>query len=140
MVEFRLSTFVIGLVLFSTMIVALSIPYANLGKNYKIKVDNEFNQTFDKVNYLHNQSVELGNTVQKEEVGALDVFFLVGKSIVTVPKIVFKSLGVVQDLLGTKQGLSHKLNIPPIFMTAFFSIVTISVAFAVINLWARWKT
>ncbi len=89
---------------------------------------------------LDNISTTIGGDIQSEDPGALDVFFLAGKTILSVPKTVFSSIGIVTSLLGSQNLFVQKLGIPPIFVNAFLVIFTIGIAFLIINLWARWKT
>ena len=140
MVEFKLSNFLIGIVMFSLMVGALAIPYGNLGKNYNIEVDTSFNKTFNKIAEIDNISNTIGGDVQGEDPGALDVFFLAGKTILSAPKTVFTALGIVTSLFGSENLLVQTLGISPIFTNAILVIITIGVTFAIISLWARWKT
>ena len=49
MAEFNLSNFLIGLTLFSLIVIGLAIPYADLGASYGTTVDASFNQTYTKI-------------------------------------------------------------------------------------------
>lgn len=136
----KLSSFLVGIVMFSLIVGALVIPYGNLGKNYEIDVDTSFNETFNKIQSIENSSLSIGGDIQTEDPGALDVFFLAGRTILSAPKTVFQSLGIVTSLLNAEGALVQKLGIPPIFLDAMLTIITLAVAFAVISLWARFKT
>ena len=135
--EFRLSTFLIGVVMFSLFVGAFAIPYAELGKNYNVNIDDSFNETYNKIQAIENTSNIVGGDIESENPGALDAFFLAGRTILSAPKTVFQSLGIVTVLL---KEIQRDLGIPSIFIGAALTIITIAISFAIISLWARFKT
>lgn len=138
--EFRLSTFLIGIVMFSLVVGALALPYADLGDTYQIDVDTSFNKTYNRIQSVENTTLSVSGDIREEDPGALDVFFLAGRTILSAPKTVFQSLGIVTAIIGDEAALQQDLGIPRIFISAFMTILTIAVAFAVIGLWARRKS
>lgn len=141
MVEFKLSTFIITLLVFSVIIGGFAIPYGNLGKNYGIQVDTSFNETYNKISELEaNVTLPISDDVKKEDTGDATAFVLAGRALLSAPKTVIASLGIVTSLLNADGMLAQKLKIPAIFINAALAIITVAVIFAIISLWARVKT
>ena len=137
MAEFNLSTFLVTIVLFSLFIGGFALIYGDIGGNYNTKVDTSFNQTYEKINRMENLTLSISDTVQSEDPGALDAFFLAGKTILSAPKLLLESLGIFTAMIFD---LGSDIGIPAIFRAAMIAIITILVIFAIISLWARWKT
>ena len=133
----KLSTFLVGVVMFSLFVGALSIPYANLGTSYNIEVDSTFNGTYDKVKLIDNSTMDVGEEIRGKDIGTFDAFFLAGKAILSSARIVFNSFGVVTTFA---YELQTDLGIPTIFATAFTTIILIAIVFGIISLWARFRT
>tara|TARA_Y100000296_G_C5013000_1_gene176062 strand:+ start:130 stop:549 length:420 start_codon:yes stop_codon:yes gene_type:complete len=138
--EFKISTLPIMILIFSTIIGGLAIVYGDLAGNYNVDVDNSFNKTFNRVQNIENMSISLASEIQKEETGKLDQFFLSGKALLTVPKIIVESVGVTTSLLGSEGGVVQTLGIPPIFTSALITIIIIMLVMAAVSIWARFRT
>ncbi|MAH47061.1 hypothetical protein CMI37_14635 [Candidatus Pacearchaeota archaeon] len=136
MTEFKLSTYLIGIVLFSLMVGALSFVYGDLGSTYEITIDNKYNKTYNKISAVENSTLEIGDRIKKDA-GTFDTFVLAGKTILQAPRIVFDSLKTSTQLITEA---TADFGIPSIFSTAALTILTILIVFAIVSLWARWKT
>ncbi len=138
MVNFKLSSFLIGVVLFSVIVMALAIPYGDLATNYNVKVDASFNETYAKLDIVDNSTLDIGKEIRgKEDLSAVDAFFLAGRAILSSARIVFNSFGVVTSIAFN---VATDIGIPPLFVTAFTTILLISIVFGIISLWARFRT
>lgn len=135
--EFKLSNFLIGIILFSTVVGGLSLIYGNLGSTYEITVDNSINDTYSKIQVIDNTTMDMAGDIRGKDIGTFDAFFLAGKSILSSARIVYNSFGVVTSM-GTS--LTDDLGIPPLFTIAITSIVLVLLTFAIISLWARYRS
>lgn len=135
--EFKLSTFLISIVVFSVIVVGLSLPYGDLGTKYNTKVDTSFNKTYEKINIISNSSIDVGEEITGKDISTYDAFFLAGKSILSAARIVFNSFGVVISIV---YNIQVDLGIPRLFAAAIESIILIAIVFAIISLWARFRT
>lgn len=135
--EFRPSTFLIGIILFSIIVVGLAIPFGDLGDNYDVTIDASFNETYNKIQIVDNRTIDIGEEVRGNgEISTFDAFFLAGKAILSSARIVFTSFGVVTQLIFD---LGSDFGIPSVFTTALGTILLLAIVFAIISLWARFK-
>lgn len=139
MAEFRLSSFMISIIIFSMVVGALVITYADLGYNYHVTVDTSINKTYNQILAVENTTLALSDKVQ-EDTTQFDTFVLASKAIISMPKIVLNTLGVATHMLYAEDGVVRLLGIPTIFVSALITILSILLVFAIMSIWSRYRT
>lgn len=135
MAEFTLTNFMIGLTLISMIAGGIILVYGDISANYHVTVDNSLNETYNRIKENENSTLEIADIVKKDQ-GTFDTFFLAGKTILQVPKLIMDSLGTVTKLV---YYVALDIGIAKVFQEAAIGIITILVAMGAIGLWARYK-
>lgn len=136
MAEFNFTNFFIGVILFSVVIAGLVFVLGELGGSYNVAVDTKYNETYNKIQRMENETLTISNRINKD-LGTFDTFVLAGKTILSIPRIVVNSIGVVTSVI---TDLSKTIGIPSFMATAAITILTVLLIFFAVSLWARWKT
>lgn len=134
----ELADYIIGLVLFSMVILGVSSYIGSLGGDYSKDIDTDMNSTYSQMSVIS----ETTKTIQNETIGenaelSWTTFGnLIFKGPVRAVKLVGESLGVAEGIATDAQKTGY---IPSWYAQGIFAIISITVLFLIIGAIIKWK-
>lgn len=135
--EFRISLFIIALILVGAVATTITMMTGNLSDKYGTDYDNETLQVFEDTSELNDLAVELEakTNTQTVESGVFDVVGAwIGRALDAL-KLSASSYSVFEGMTETAV---NKVGIPGYFKIAALSIMMILIVFAIIAVMVKW--
>src|SRR3990167_5225658 len=133
MTEFKISEFVVGLMVFSIALVGILVWASDLQSQQSASVpqfNTSFNQTMNKMESLRNLTAEIDSTVQGSPVETSSLLTTISNGAYSALKLSVASTKVFSSIL---EEAGTQLGVPPYVVFGLVAIVTVLVAFAIIS-------
>jgi len=127
----RLSSFLVAVILFSTIIISSSMIMTDLGDSYNVTVDSNYSSTYNKMNDINELSQDLGSTVEQTEPNVFDIGISFFKGAWEILRMIFKSTSITTSLIGN---FAADYGINPIFANIAATLLTIIIVTVIIGL------
>lgn len=134
MTKSTIAAIVIGVILFSMIVVGMTVPAANLATNYDVGYNSSYQDTYNKVNTISGFT----NSTYKafEESKVEETTFGVSKvqAAFGAVGLIFKIPGIVYDILSN---LSIDLQLPIWFVGGMFTIIILMLMFILVSVFIQ---
>jgi len=134
----RLDLFLIGLVLFSAVMVSAVLMITNVSSNYDVTVDtSDFDDSYNISGSMYDLSQDMKNkSLEAETEGADESWESLVKGSYSTIRLISDSFVFVGDIA---EATAKTLNIPPFLIKLLMTVLAISIIFAIIYLVFRFK-
>ena len=124
----------IGLVLFSFIIIGMTTFLGELASNYNTQLEGNYTQTYSRINAISNTTAIAYDIQEKVEQGegvsVVESLAVLSSAAFAALKIPFQAIGIIISILNE---ISKHLGLPSWFLTGFITIIVITITFMILS-------
>lgn len=132
----KLENYLIGLVIFSIVIIASTAMLGGLHTTYSFPIETQSAGIYSKLNETSTLSQEIGESVRGTKINEASGWEVLASGALSAIKMVLTNFIIVQSLI---TDISLAIGIPAEIYTAIITIILIMIVFAIINLLWKWE-